>query len=74
MTGSRIPRFYKMSIDERVRVVHERGMLSDRDFESLVSGEATLALTAADKMIENVIGVLGLPIGLGLNFLINSRE
>lgn len=74
MTGSRIPHFYKMSIDERVRVVHERGMLSDRDFESLVSGEATLALTAADKMIENVIGVLGLPIGLALNFLINSRE
>ncbi len=25
-------------------------------------------------MIENVIGVLGMPIGLALNFLINSRE
>jgi len=71
---SRIPHFYKMSIDERIRAVHERGMLSDQDFESLVSGEATLGLTAADKMIENVIGVLGMPIGLGLNFLINSRE
>ena len=71
---SRIPRFYKMSIDERVRAVHERGVLTDNDFESLVSGDATLALTAADKMIENVIGVLGLPIGLGLNFLINSKE
>ena len=74
MAGSRIPHFYKMSIDERVRAVHERGMLSDRDFDSLVSGEATLGLAAADKMIENVIGVLGMPIGLGLNFLINSRE
>jgi len=71
---SRIPHFYKMSIDERIRAVHERGMLSDQDVESLVSGEATLGLTAADKMIENVIGVLGMPIGLGLNFLINSRE
>ncbi len=74
MAGSRIPHFYKMSIDERVRAVHERGMLSDQDFESLVSGEATLGVAAADKMIENVIGVLGMPIGLGLNFLINSRE
>ncbi len=74
MAGSRIPHFYKMSVDERVRAVHERGMLSDQDFESLVSGEATLGLTAADKMIENVIGVLGMPIGLGLNFLINSKE
>ena len=74
MARSRIPHFYKMTIDERVRAVHERGLLTDGDLESLVSGEATLGLTAADKMIENVIGVLGLPIGLGLNFLINSKE
>jgi hydroxymethylglutaryl-CoA reductase len=63
-----------MSIDERVRAVHERGLLSDSDFERLVAGESTLNLSAADKMIENVIGVLGMPIGLGLNFLINSKE
>jgi hydroxymethylglutaryl-CoA reductase len=74
VAGSRIPRFYKMSIDERVRAAHEKGLLSDGDFDSLVSGEATLDLNAADKMIENVIGVMGLPIGLGLNFLINSKE
>ena len=74
MARSRIPRFYKMSIDERVRAVHERGLLNDSDFESLIAGDATLGLTAADKMIENVIGVLGMPIGLGLNFLINSKE
>jgi len=71
---SRIPHFYKMTIDERVRAVHERGLLTDSDFDNLVSGEATLGLSAADKMIENVIGVLGMPIGLGLNFLINSKE
>lgn len=74
MAGSRIPHFYKMTIDERVRAVHDRGLLTDRDFESLVSGETTLGLSAADKMIENVIGILGMPIGLGLNFLINSQE
>ena len=74
MAGSRIPRFYKMSLDERVRAVHEEGLLTDSDLDSLLSGEATLTLAAADKMIENVIGVLGLPIGLGLNFLINSKE
>lgn len=74
MGGSRIPQFYKMSVDERVRAVHERGLLTDSDFERLVAGESTLDLNAADKMIENVIGVLGMPIGLGLNFLINSKE
>jgi len=71
---SRIPRFYKMSIDERVRAAHDQGLLTDGDFDRLVSGEATLDLNAADKMIENVIGVMGLPIGLAMNFLINSKD
>ena len=74
MAGSRIPNFYRMSVSERVRAVHDRGLLNDTDFERLSSGDATLDLSAADKMIENVIGVLGMPIGLALNFLINSKE
>jgi hydroxymethylglutaryl-CoA reductase len=74
VAGSRIPNFYRMSVSERVRAVHERGLLTDADFERLVTGDATLDLSAADKMIENVIGVLGMPIGLALNFLVNSRE
>jgi hydroxymethylglutaryl-CoA reductase len=71
---SRIPHFYKMSVNERVQAVHERGLLNDSDYQSLMSGEHTLKLSAADKMIENVIGVMGLPIGLGLNFLINGKD
>jgi hydroxymethylglutaryl-CoA reductase len=71
---SRIPHFYKMSVDERVKAVHERGLLNDSDYQALMSGEHTLKLSAADKMIENVIGVMGLPIGLGLNFLINNKD
>ena len=74
MDRSRIPHFYKMSVDERVQAVHERGLLSDSDYQALVTGEHTLKLSAADKMIENVIGVMGLPIGLGLNFLINNKD
>ncbi len=74
MTRSRIPHFYKMSVSERVRAVRDRGLLSDTDFDLLSAGQATLDLQAADKMIENVIGVLGMPVGLGLNFLINGKE
>ena len=74
MDRSRIPHFYKMSIDERVRAVRERGLVDETDFRSLSSGDHTLKLNAADKMIENVIGVMGMPIGLGLNFLINERD
>ena len=33
-----------------------------------------LTLTVADKMIENCIGKLSLPLGLGLNFRINGVD
>lgn len=74
MQGSRIPRFYKMTVPERVRTVRDRGLLSPDDYRILKSGKHTLSVQLADKMIENVIGVMGLPVGLGLNFLINDRE
>lgn len=74
MQSSRIPEFYKLSVAERVRAVQERGLLSREDGKALASGEHTLSVSGADKMIENVIGVMGLPVGLGLNFVINERE
>ncbi len=74
MGQSRIPKFYKLSIAERLREVHRRGLLSKEDYLALLNGQHVLDVEAADKMIENVIGVLGLPIGLGVNFLINNKE
>ncbi|HET8550970.1 MAG TPA: hydroxymethylglutaryl-CoA reductase, degradative [Gammaproteobacteria bacterium] len=74
MDQSRMPGFYKLSVPERVRLVRERGLLSKEDYQALVSGEHTLNIQRADKMIENVIGVMGLPVGLGLNFLINGKD
>ena len=74
MDRSRIPNFYKLSVAERVRIIHERGLLSMEDYLSLATGKHTLKIHHADKMIENVIGVMGLPVGLGLNFLVNGRD
>ena len=74
MDISRIPRFYKLSVDQRVRVMRERGLLTKEDFLSLSNGDHTLKIEHADKMIENVIGVLGLPVGLGLNFQVNEKD
>ncbi len=74
MDQSRLPGFYKLSVPERVNLVRERGMLSREDFQTLLSGGHTLSVARADKMIENVIGVMGLPLGLGLNFLVNGKD
>ena len=71
---SRIPDFYKLSVSQRVREVRARGLIDERDYLTLVRGDHTLKVKTADKMIENVIGVMGLPVGLGLNFLINDKE
>ncbi len=70
----RIPEFYKLSIEERVRLVHERGLLNTTDFRALATGRHTLDLAAADKMIENVVGVMGLPLGLGMNLVVNDKQ
>ena len=74
MERSRIPHFYKMTVPERVRTVRDRGLLDQEDYQTLQSGRHTLSVQLADKMIENVIGVMGLPVGLGLNFLINNKD
>ena len=74
MDKSRFPNFYRLSIKDRVEAVYERGLISEKDYLALKNQQQQLDLHSADKMIENVIGVMGLPIGLGLNFLINGKD
>jgi len=52
-------------------MVAEWATLGEEEIQAL---KESLALAQADKMIENVIGRHALPLGLGLNFLINGRE
>ena len=72
--GSRIPNFFRMSIAERINALHARELLNEEDLSRLTSAGHTLRLPVADKMIENVIGVFGLPMGVALNFLVNGRD
>lgn len=73
-TGSHIPSFYKLSVTDRAQALHEYGFITEADLQALNSGDYLLQPKVADKMIENVIGVMGLPIGVALNFLINDRD
>ncbi|EPR77176.1 Hydroxymethylglutaryl-CoA reductase [Leifsonia rubra CMS 76R] len=74
MNSSRIPRFYQLSVEERLRVLYERGVLSDANYRALATGSYMLDPGTADRLTENVIGVFSMPLGLGLNFQINSRD
>ena len=73
-SGSRIPNFFKLGVNARIEALRERTALTEEDLLALECGSHTLKLTVADKMIENVIGVLGLPLGVGLNFLVDGRD
>jgi hydroxymethylglutaryl-CoA reductase len=71
---SRIPKFYQFSIADRLRILLEKNILSPEDYQKLLNEENVLRLDDADKMIENVLGVFGLPIGLGLNMRVNQKD
>ena len=62
--GSRVPGFYRLSIDERRRELTARAALSAEDMRVLDGGG--LDPEIADRMVENVIGIYSLPVGLAL--------
>ncbi len=71
--SSRISGFYRLSMEERQRIVKEFAELSDEDFLPLIK-EGGLPFSLADKMIENVVGTMEIPVGIAVNFLINGKD
>ncbi|MCK6550387.1 hydroxymethylglutaryl-CoA reductase, degradative, partial [Myxococcota bacterium] len=72
MVESRIAGFYRWPLAERRACL---AALIGHDVSALgVLDPSTLALELADKLIENVVGVLGVPVGLGLNLRVNGED
>ncbi len=71
--SSQISGFYKLTPKERLALVKEFAGLSDEECD-LLQNTGSLPLEAADRMIENVVGVFPLPLGIGVNFFINNRD
>jgi len=71
--SSRIPGFYQLDMRSRHQQLAERFDLTDEELR-LLRGAGVDGLAIADKMVENCVGVLRLPIGLGLNFQVNGRD
>ncbi len=71
--SSRLPGFYKLAVSERADAVAAAAGLSPEEL-AVLTGETPLAPELADKLIENVVGVFGLPLGIAANFLVNGRE
>ncbi|MCW4047505.1 MAG: hydroxymethylglutaryl-CoA reductase, degradative [Candidatus Bathyarchaeota archaeon] len=71
--SSLISGFYKLTPKERLAVVKEFAGLSDEEC-ALLQNTGSLPLDMADRMIENVVGAFPLPLGIGVNFLINGID
>ncbi len=70
---SQISGFYKLSLDERIKLVKEFAGLTDEEVE-LLRAPGSLNLDLAERMIENVVGTFPVPLGIAVNFLINGRD
>ncbi|HEX6836917.1 MAG TPA: 3-hydroxy-3-methylglutaryl-CoA reductase, partial [Polyangia bacterium] len=67
--SSRIPGFYKLPLPERrQKLAEEIGV----ELAALVA--PTLDEDTANHMVENVVGVYGLPLGIALNFQVNGTD
>lgn len=70
---SRITGFYKLSLEERLRIVADFANLTEEECV-LLRNTGSLEPSLADRMIENVISVMHIPLGIALNFLINGKD
>lgn len=73
MPTSRLPRFYDLPLQARLAQAAQAAGLPPGSLECLLPQDG-LTAEQADHMVENAVGVFGLPLGLALNFLVNGRE
>jgi len=67
-------KFRKLDLASRLLELKQAGALSEDDYQAWLSGERLLDTASANHMIENVIGVFGLPQGIAINFPVNGKH
>jgi len=71
--SSELPGFYKRSVAERRAFVQEWAHLTDEEARAFEFPPG-LDPGTIDRMIENVVGVMPLPLGIATNFRINGKD
>lgn len=73
MLSSEKRKFHDLTVDERVHQISRESQIGPDELDGLVKNGG-LTVQQADHMVENAIGVFGLPLGVARHFLINGRE
>ncbi len=71
--SSDISGFYKLPVAERVAKIREQVGLTDEEVEA-ISNTGALGEELTDRMIENVVGTMAIPLGIAMNFRINDKD
>ena len=65
--------FYKLSPKERLKIIADFSDLTNEEV-SLLQNTGSLPESVANNMIENVVGVMPMPMGVAVNFKINDKD
>jgi hydroxymethylglutaryl-CoA reductase len=71
MPKSELSGFHTLSVAERITKIKELAGLTDGETHTL---QSALSLDIANRMIENAIGVVSIPLGIATNFRINGHD
>src|SRR2546426_714153 len=71
--SSEVSGFYKKSPQDRWQVIRSFGELSDAEVET-IQNTGALKFDQVDRMIENVVGAMPVPLGIAVNFQVNGRD
>jgi hydroxymethylglutaryl-CoA reductase len=71
--SSRIPGFYKLTLEERRSRIAEYAEVPIQEIVAALE-KGGLDPATADKVVENVLGVYGLPFGVALNVCVNGVD
>ena len=72
MRSSRISGFYKLSFKKRLKVLEGFAGLNKEEIK-ILSNRGALG-EIGERMLENVVGAMPLPLGIATNFLINGKD
>jgi hydroxymethylglutaryl-CoA reductase len=71
--NSEMPGFYKLSMAERLEALRKAAGLTEEEANT-VANTGGLPGEVADRMIENVVGGITMPLGIATNFKINGKD
>jgi hydroxymethylglutaryl-CoA reductase len=69
---SRIPGFFKLTVEERRRAVADAAGLEPHELDA--AGARGLDVATSDKTVENVLGIYALPFATTLNVRVNGED